>query len=254
MTIKEIIKHLLDGWKDDTHWLHYHHKNDPQRRQQSDGFPDSPHHMGFFVTALFFLNKFKTQNTSWFIRGWKVRNLAPTHFMRHPRTGEENDPRKRWNRDQLTPILYPLAQKFLSKRAYLTYDIVRKSAPWWEFLQPHHLVHFQLCLNEPVKPWLRFIADLFEIGDTVIDIWNKRKAKVFADWPFSSIVKTIYRNVIALEVSSTKLAQFNQRLIAKYLEPQKAFEGYFTRKHHHSDQPPPIHLLWEPILKEYYND
>lgn len=248
-----LIERILDNWQDDTHWLHYHHKDDARKRQQNEGFPDCPHHTGFFVTALIFLDKYKLVNTGWLGRGWGKR-LELTHLVRHPRSGRENDPRKRWNRDQLTPILLPLAVTLRTGRSEKAYRRVRKSAPFWEFLQPHHTAHFARCLGHKVNFVWRFFADLFEIADTCLDIYKKKRADVYAEWPFSSIVKSVYRNVVALRANSNRLTRFNQRLIAKHLEPQRAFEGYFTRKHHHSDQPPPIHLVWEPILKEYYYD
>lgn len=251
---------LFDEWIDDTHWVHYHHSDDP--RHWSDGFGDAPHHMGFLMTALLLLSDSPPEYSEDFIDGLYERLRDDYVLIRHPRTKSDDDRRVVINRDQMTPLLYVIHHfdPVLAKRVYRANEenLV---------LLPLHKNFFDRCLMKKNSYLYRLFCDFLEIWDTIFDIWNlhvgrsRRFRNVYVlngpsqfgiNSTDSSIIKSYLRSVISRSRFPTFLAGVNAWLLRSAINIPASFSRYFTfRFNWDVDTPPPIHLPWFDVYEDY---
>lgn len=217
----------MNNWIDDTGWVHYHPKSDS--RQKSDGFGDSPHHTGFYITAKILNGALTKADRLNFIRGFELR-IHKNGFMRHPRTLLPDGSPQFCNRDQLMTILYPIRVILGHKKARMVYD--KTSMLLW----PHQWLHMKRQLGEPVGRFTKWFCELFERPDADSDGWSKNN---------SSIIKNHYRYEVAKAVDQTSQNKRNAERFGRMFNVADRFKEYFTYKHDKDrDNPPPLHLLW----------
>jgi hypothetical protein len=252
---------FYDEWIDDTHWIHFHHSDDP--RHWSDGFGDSPHHTGFLLTALILLDDTgHPPYSEEFIDGLYERLREDYVLIRHPRTKSDDDRRVVVNRDQMTPLLFVI-NYFDSTLARKIYEANKDNL----VLLPLHRNFFDRCIEKKNNYLWRLFCDFLEIWDTIFDIWNlnvgrsrKFRNVYVINGPSqyginstdSSIIKSYLRSVISRLRYPTFLARTNAWLLRKTINIPASFSRYFTFRFNWGvDTPPPIHLVWEDIYEKY---
>ncbi len=233
---------IIDGWMDDTHGIHYYHKDDPFGRHQSEGFGDSPHHSFAFWSALMLSGKFSfgsSLNVEKFI---ELRE-KPDRMIRHPRGGDSYENWHIWGKDQCDFAIFGINHVMGSAKAEKIYKIVKGSRPWYEFFFPNYTVHFARSYMKKQCFLLRLLGDFANLVGCFLYKWK---------WGDDQVKSLTFRYIVAKERYPTFLNKWVGKFIFKYLTPQIAFYDYFTYKHNPSaDNPPPIHLVWLPILKKY---
>jgi len=227
------IKNPVYEWVDSSHFLHYHHKSDS--RHYTDGFGDSPHHTGFWLTAML-LNKSNEYLCQLYLRpGIEIRLIivdGKAKFQRHPR----NSPDDYWNRDQLTSMVYPMAECGMAEEAKEALN-AHQGLLW-----PQQWMNFERSLNIKHNYIVRLIADSFECIDAIVDWFSG---------DHSSNIKNVYRLTIASIRYPTFLTKVAVWILKLNREPKDVMEEYFSRAFSKEDTPPPIHKDWEQIIDKY---
>ena len=217
-------------WVDDSHFLHFHHRADP--RQLTDGFGDSVHHTGYWLTATI-LNKSNEYACSLYLRPGILQRMEVDAFRRHPRVEGHT---KYWNRDQLTSIIFPMQECGLGNEAKLALN--KHSGILW----PQQWMHFQRSLNIKHFYLVRLFTDVFECIDSITDWFSESE---------SSYVKNVHRLVIANIRYPTFLTGLASWLLKLDREPNEVMELYFSRAFEARDTPPPIHIPWKRLVDKY---
>ena len=232
------IKEWMEDWFDDSHFIHYHNRDDV--RQFTDGFGDSPHHTGFYLSALILLGYFDNDDAQRFLNGLKLRTTSEG-LARHPRNILDDGSLELCNRDQFTPLLFVIHHVNPALAAAI-----------WEgnksnlvLFFPNNRVHFSRARNKKSFYQFRLLGDFCELWDTLFDIFGSA-----GNGRDSSIIKSIYNCTIAKTRYPTFLTKLNWWMINKFLKPAEAFTRYFTHKHSGDDSPPPIHLAWIKLFSQ----
>lgn len=237
----------LEPWQEKTGWFHYHHEKNP--KHQTHAFPESTHHNGFAWSALGLLDIYDPEFNLFLISGVQQRIHPELGFLRDPKIFDSPV-----NADQMQPLLWPihLADPKLAHRVYeLTKDQLKGL--------PHHKAHYQRSLDQKPSGWLRFISGIAEVVDTLFDIVSQLLIPLSGVLKFlsgrngvdSSIIKNVHRHFLAVKTKSGFLTGLNWWLIKKFLDPEEAFNRYFTHKIHGDDNPLPVHLLWVPVFQAH---
>lgn len=233
----------FNQWIDNTGWVHYYPQSDA--RQYSEGFGDSPHATAFYIVGSVHAWLKPKDMEAKFTDGAITRN-APKGFIRHPRTiNHELGRHQTINRDQ-SLILWPLRmyQPYIAAQAY---EFLMKKK-WVEFLWPHHRIFLERAMGFKTNYILRLVGDVFEalsyLTDYIVPTPTDRGKKNRSD---SSKVKNVFRVFCAMHNQPTFITRWLWKKIKK--SGKKPMRDYFTFAHYEDiDSPPPLHLLWEPIL------
>lgn len=217
----------MNKWIDDTGWVHYHPSDDYKNRQITDGFGDSPHHTGFYITPMIWNTGVSKELQKKFILGYHLRN-ALKGFVRHPRTRLENGEFQYCGKDQIY-ILYAIRILVGYKEARIAYD---KTSI---FPMPHQWLFVKRQLGEKVWLPIRWLCDSLEVFDILFDLISPNN---------SSIIKNHFRYELAKREQPTVINRFNAWALRELIDVKLVFKQYFTYKHGPKDSPPPIHLEW----------
>jgi len=248
MDVSSIAGWINDGWIDDSFFLHYHPSEDS--RHYTEGFGDSVHHTGFYVTGLILLDALDDETHDFFLHGIEIRDY-PQGLIRHPRTILEDGSFELCNRDQFTPFLFA-ANHVDPDFAKEIYSKMKDDLK----LLSHHKVFFERSLGLPVSYLRRLMADSLELVDTVVDklgewaIPLNLKFLSGRNGIDSSIVKNGCRGAISLANQPTFMAKVNWWFLNKCFDLIATFTRYFTFRHNKTnDNPPPVHLIWLRVLQ-----
>jgi hypothetical protein len=249
---------ILEDWIDDTHWIHYHHSDDP--RHFSDGFGDSPHHTGFWMSGLILLGEEDEFTADSFYNGYIIRVQPDGTLIRHPRTKDDLDRPVVINRDQITPLLYAV-NYFHEEEARDLYERNKKNL----VLLPLHRNFLYRSMGIKLNYLYRLFCDGLEIIDTLFDVFNlhvmaSEYKNVFVidghgkhgiNGTDSSIIKSYFRSVISRTRFPTFLARLNGWLLRKCINIPASFSRYFNYSHNDIDSPPPVHLIWFRVYERF---
>lgn len=227
-------KHMseeIEKYKDSTYWLGFYPPTDV--RWDTVNFPDSSHHTGFYYSALLLLNK--PVNLTDLRSGYAYRR-TPEGTLRHLNRGGSRD---YFNRDQLTPLVYPLSMLDLGDNFI---DEILDTNTIEAF--PHVYIFFNVARGRHVNYLIRLFADVSEFLNMllgyIVDKIKRRQA---------GRIKSIYRIYLNHKLSPTFLSGLVKWTAFKLVDVNKTFTDYFTFKHEGRDSPPPIHKLWLEIFK-----
>lgn len=224
-----------DEWMFDDDFIRLKPKNDPRFMDAEYG--DSPHDMGYLTAPYIHYQKnthnpFRYQDN--LVNGINRRYVAEIDkFQRNP------GPYKYLNRDQITPLIWPLAQadRNLAKKVYKTVVPL-----YW----PHQWLHFQRSLGRKWVKWLKplvWFCELFEY----LDIWAD-KEKYPSESADSSIIKNIFRYFVMMKENPTWLSKKLFRTLDSEFDLEKVMYDYWHRDW--IDKQPPLNENWELILKD----
>jgi len=219
-------KVVWENWIGKDYWLSLYPVDHPLHEKEL--LNDTPHHTGFLVTAMILKGQ---KAPEWFDDGFDLRiDIAEgkLSFIRHPNIDTP------MNRDQLVPLIFPVED--YAGSVYCEMLIKKYAGP----LFPHQWMHFQRSMNVKRNYFIRLACDFFECVDSIVDWFSDSE---------SSQIHNIYRHAIAYHRFPTFLSGVSRFLFTLRIDPWATITEYFTR---HFEEPPPIHLAWEPIIKKIY--